>query len=143
MTIKKTIVMMASMLIIGVGVSIAADSPPAQDQNAAQERVASRFQNRTLFVDENGDGICDYARDHDGDGTPNCQDPDWTRPEDGTGFKNRRADNSGQNQLGNRKGYHGGNPWNSQSFRQNKANFGSGTCDGTGPKGKGRRGGRG
>lgn len=40
------------------------------------------------FVDENGDGINDLAPDHDGDGVPNCQDPDWVKNKrDGTGNK--------------------------------------------------------
>lgn len=37
------------------------------------------------FVDENCDGFNDLAPDADGDGIPNGQDPDWVRPEDGTG----------------------------------------------------------
>jgi hypothetical protein len=32
------------------------------------------------FVDENGDGYNDNAPDHDGDGIPNGQDPDYVRP---------------------------------------------------------------
>lgn len=130
-------------MILAASFVMAAENSPVQDQNAAKDRVASRYQTRTLFVDENGDGICDYARDHDNDGTPNCQDPDWTQPKDGTGFKNRSGNNSYENQVKNRKGYHGGNTWNTQSFRQNRANSGSGICDGTGPKGNGKRGGRG
>ncbi|MFH0734475.1 MAG: hypothetical protein V1773_09380 [bacterium] len=31
------------------------------------------------FVDINGDGINDYAPDHDGDGIPNGLDPDYKR----------------------------------------------------------------
>jgi hypothetical protein len=27
-----------------------------------------------------------WLRDDDGDGIPNCQDPDYTKPEDGTGY---------------------------------------------------------
>lgn len=42
------------------------------------------------FVDENGDGINDLARDHDGDGIPNGQDEDWVRNKrDGTGYQER------------------------------------------------------
>jgi len=40
-----------------------------------------------------GDGIGNmfnyffqWLRDNDGDGIPNCLDPDWVRPEDGTGY---------------------------------------------------------
>lgn len=142
MTIKKTLVLAGALMILGVGSIFAVESPQSQSQNAVQERVSSRFQMRTLFIDENGDGICDLARDHDNDGIPNCQDPNWTRPEDGTGYKNRNGMNSNSHQFGNRKGNQAGNSWNRHSFGQSQGSFGSGVCDGTGPKGKGHRGGR-
>jgi hypothetical protein len=45
---------------------------------------------RAGFVDMNGDGFNDNAPDHDGDGIPNGQDPDWTRnPQDGTGYMHK------------------------------------------------------
>ncbi len=31
--------------------------------------------------------LCEASRDADGDGIPNAQDPDWTRPLDGTGYQ--------------------------------------------------------
>lgn len=37
--------------------------------------VARRF--RIKFIDEDGDGINDLSNDSDGDGIPNCQDPDY------------------------------------------------------------------
>jgi hypothetical protein len=38
------------------------------------------------FVDEDGDGVNDLARDHDGDGLPNGKDPDWVKnKKNGTG----------------------------------------------------------
>ncbi len=37
------------------------------------------------FIDEDGDGFNDLAPDADGDGIPNGLDPDYVRPEDGTG----------------------------------------------------------
>jgi hypothetical protein len=37
------------------------------------------------FIDEDGDGFNDLAPDDDGDGIPNGLDPDYVRPEDGTG----------------------------------------------------------
>jgi|GEM_PF-3261487 len=38
------------------------------------------------FVDEDGDGVNDLARDHDDDGLPNGKDPDWVKNKrDGTG----------------------------------------------------------
>jgi len=143
MTIKKTFVLGGALMILAVGSIFAAESPQFRADNVVQERVSSRFQVRTLFVDENGDGICDLARDHDNDGIPNCQDPNWTKPQDGTGFQNNKGMNSNSNQFGNRKGNQGGNSGIGQSFGQSQGIFGSGVCDGTGRKGRGNRGGRG
>jgi hypothetical protein len=56
-------------------------------QNKVQAKPEFRHRNRIAFIDENGDGINDLARDADGDGIPNGQDPDWTRPLDGSGAK--------------------------------------------------------
>ncbi len=73
------------------------------------------------FVDLDGDGINDNALDSDGDGIPNGKDPDFVPPQDGSGArrmagKGRKAGSS-----------HAMGP---------KSGAGSGTCDGTGPKGK-------
>ena len=91
-------------------------------------RTQTRAQVRAQFVDQNGDGINDCLRDHDNDGVPNRQDPDWTRPQDGTGLKNQFGRKSGEG-------------WNRGTFRGQQGPFGTGVCDGTGPKGmgKGRR----
>ncbi|HBD09352.1 MAG TPA: hypothetical protein DCZ69_13935 [Syntrophobacteraceae bacterium] len=64
--------------------------------------------------------------DDDGDGIINCQDPDFVRPMDGTGKK-----------LGQR---HGGQLGNGNGLKNSgKIDCpGTGVCDGTGPKGKGR-----
>ena len=43
------------------------------------------------FIDEDGDGFNDLAPDHDGDGIPNGLDPDYVRPEDGTGNQHQNA----------------------------------------------------
>lgn len=37
------------------------------------------------FTDANGDGLNDRMKDADGDGIPNAQDPDFVRPQDGSG----------------------------------------------------------
>jgi len=93
-----------------------------------QKRTQTRAQVRAQFVDQNGDGINDCLRDHDNDGIPNRQDPDWTRPQDGTGVKNQFGRQNGES-------------WNRGSFRGQQGPFGTGVCDGSGPKGKakGRR----
>ena len=121
-----------SILILGLGLFIS----DAFGQTGKQNQVRTRERVRTMFVDENGDGINDLHRDHDNDGIPNCQDPDWTRPQDGSGYKNRFGnENGGQNGNG-----HG---WKNASFRGLQGQIGSGVCDGTGPKGKiNRKGGR-
>jgi len=64
------------------------------------------------FVDMNGDGINDNALDADGDGIPNGKDPDFVKPQDGSGSKNMFGKGSGKKGLGS------GN--------------GTGICDGTG-----------
>ena len=143
MTIKKTLVLAGALMIIGVGSIFADQSPQTQAENVVQERVSSRFQMQTLFIDENGDGICDLARDHNNDGIPNCQDPNWTKPQDGTGYQNKNRMNSNANRFGNKNGTQSGNSWNRQSFGQSQGSFGTGVCDGTGPKGRGYKGGRG
>ena len=87
------------------------------------------------FVDLDGDGINDNAMDDDGDGIPNGQDPDYTKPEDGTGKQNKFGSKSmNQNGKGsmNRNG--------SGTFGPGNGN-GTGDCDGTGPKGTIKRGG--
>jgi hypothetical protein len=105
-----------------------------RDQDQLQTRDQDRL--RTRFMDQNGDGVNDLIRDHDNDGVPNCQDPDWKRPQDGTGFK------SGQGRNNQEQGRHAG--WNNRSFRglDRLGSIGSGICDGSGPKGRGIRRGR-
>ena len=85
------------------------------------------------FVDLNGDGINDNAMDEDGDGIPNGQDTDYSRPQDGTGNKNKFGSKSmNKNDKGSMNGSGTGTfgPGN-----------GTGDCDGTGPKGSVKRGG--
>jgi hypothetical protein len=64
--------------------------------------------------------------DDDGDGIINCEDPDYVRPMDGTGKKlgQRHA-----GQLGKGNGLKNAGVVDCP---------GTGVCDGTGPKGKGR-----
>jgi hypothetical protein len=53
-------------------------APPKDGSGAKRGNLAKRA--RTLrrgFIDEDGDGINDLAADSDGDGIPNCQDPDY------------------------------------------------------------------
>ncbi len=43
------------------------------------------------FIDADGDGFNDLAPDADGDGIPDGLDPDYVKPEDGTGLMNSWA----------------------------------------------------
>lgn len=147
MIMKKALALTGLLLILGAGLASAQEQKQAQVADKAQNKVQSRFQARDQyrqqFRDQNGDGINDFQRDHDNDGVPNCQDPDWTRPEDGTGYKNRHGQSGSQSRFGNRNGFHGGLDWSNSSFRNGQKGLGGGVCDGTDPKGKGQRRGRG
>lgn len=148
------------LIILAGGIAFAQDANQERDRNQLRVELKPQtkvqFQNRKMFVDEDGDGICDGLRDHDNDGIPNGQDPDWSKPKDGTGnqlkngngnrnaknqFGNRNGSQNSANQLGNKNGYRNANTWNKQSFRQNNPGYGSGLCDRTGSNGNGRRGG--
>lgn len=136
MSIKK-VVMAGSIVILGLGL-VAADGFGQAAKNGLQTQTRAKLQTRTMFIDENGDGICDLGkgRDADGDGIPNGQDPDWKRPQDGTGYKSGAGQGKG---LGQGMGA----GWSNSSFRGGQG-LGTGICDGTGPKGKiTRKGGRG
>ena len=93
----------------------------------------------------NGDGLNDNAFDADGDGIPNGQDPDFVRPEDGSGrqMKNGKSTQTkfGGNKYGpgNGTGNNGVGPQDGTGYGSGNGT-GTGTCDGTGPKGN--RGGR-
>jgi hypothetical protein len=127
-----------SVLILGSSLVFAGETAQAPSQ--AKKEAATKADFRPLFIDENGDGICDFGRDHDNDGIPNCQDPDWKKPQDGTGYKNRQGNRNGSGGLGN--GFRGGQCLTNASFRNGSGPFGSGICDGTGPKGNVHRKGR-
>lgn len=139
MNIKKTLAIIGSVMILGAGLSLADNSLQKDNRNILQNKVKSNAPAGLLFLDENGDGICDFTRDHDNDGIPNRQDPDWSQPEDGSDYKNGNRSNPASSQTGNRNGLRSGNAWNNNSFRQNRYSFGNGVCDGSGPKRKGSR----
>ena len=146
MSTKKALALTGLLLILGAGLASAQEQKQAEIADKAQNRVQAKFlsraQTRLQFQDQNGDGINDFQRDHDNDGIPNCQDPDWTRPGNGTGYKNRLGQSGSHPQFGNRKGFYGGQDWSNSSFRNGQRGTGGGVCDGTGPNGIGRRRGR-
>jgi len=76
-----------------------------------------------------GDGINDRMQDADGDGIPNGTDPDWVKPQDGTGKKHgqMKSGRSGKMLLLHKDfGFKGA---------KSSQRTGTGICDGTGPKG--------
>lgn len=78
---KHSILLLLAILLtalLAVGAN-AQDSGPGNGNGVCQ------------FVDEDGDGFNDLAPDADGDGIPNGLDPDYVKPEDGTGMMNRWA----------------------------------------------------
>lgn len=143
MSIKHTLALAGIFLILGVSFSMAQDRNQAGEKNRVLAKNQVRQQVRTTFMDQNCDGINDRQRDHDNDGIPNGRDPDWVRPEDGTGNKNRNGQQGSENRFGNRKGFQGSGMQSNTSFRNSMSGFGGGVCDGTGPKGKANRKGRG
>lgn len=74
-------------------------------RNVEQNRLGDMGENtpsgqRLGFVDENGDGIHDLARDDDEDGIPNGRDPDWVkRKRDGTGTRCAGSPSEGTKQC--------------------------------------------
>jgi len=129
MNMRKTVSLLGSLLILGSGFVFAQEQQEQSKaqtlkkeqkvvQNQVQTKVEERVRTRLMFVDENGDGISDFARDHDNDGIPNCQDPDWTPPEDGSGYMNRYRNASEANRFEYRNRLYSGNGWKRASFRQ-------------------------
>jgi hypothetical protein len=152
MSTRKALALAGFILVLGSGLVMAQEGQEEKQQgatNMVQKRVQahgetqSQVRTRFRFMDQNGDGINDRQRDHDNDGIPNCQDPDWTRPGDGTGYQNRFGQKGPQNQMINRHGFLGEQDWSNSSFRHGFKGLGGGVCDGTGPKGSGQRKGRG
>jgi hypothetical protein len=144
MSNKKLLAVVGSILILGM--AAAAEAKQAS-QNGTRDflREQGRLQARTLFVDENGDGICDLMRDHDNDGIPNRQDPDWDRARDGNGFKGEEGQHRNGAALEDRRAFRNGTNrgFSNGAFRNGRGGSGSGACDGTGPRGLGtKRGGR-
>ena len=137
MSMKKFLVVFGFVVWLGAGFLVAQDRTQVMgknlDRNKVQVKAKPQLQNKLMFRDENGDGICDGFRDHDNDGIPNGQDPDWTRPQDGKGNENR---------FGGKNEFRSGYTWDKQSFRQNRSSRGNGICDQSFRNGNSRKGGK-
>jgi hypothetical protein len=87
--------------------------------------------------------------DSDGDGIPNCNDPDFVKPMDGTGRQFGKLNGGSKFMNGKRGGYGPGDGTGNQGIGPRDGTgfgpgngTGTGICDGTGPKGKLERRGR-
>ncbi len=163
MNMKHVIALMGMLFVLGAGLVMAQEKKAgdadkvqiktqAQTRTATQEQAATQVRTRarlrTQFIDQDGDGISDLSRDSDNDGIPNCQDPDWTRPEDGTGLKAQKGaggNNTAAMAGGHKKSARGKSDFSNRSFRNSRN--GAGTCcpgcSGTGTGGRAVRKGRG
>ncbi len=142
MNMKKALVLVGSLAILGSGFSFGQSQDRNVTRNEVRKRTETRPRYQYRFVDENGDGINDLFRDHDGDGIPNCQDSDWTKPKDGTGNKGRFGTAGAGGAVGIKQGFRGraqGMTGGAGRGGGQRA-LGGGVCDGTGPKGSTLRG---
>ena len=137
----KAIVSLASFLLLAAGFLTAGEPVQNQKRNSLGEKKQVQSRIRILFVDENGDGICDFFTDHDNDGIPNGQDPDWTKPGDATGYQNKSGGSTGAGAMtAARNQFRGtrGLGLNKQSFRGGASGI-CGIGSGSGLNGKGKR----
>lgn len=82
---KTTRTLFGFALLFTLALALAAVTGASADDQTTTDTTASTVVHGRHFVDANGDGYNDNAPDDDGDGIPNGQDPDYTRPQDGTG----------------------------------------------------------
>jgi len=141
---RISLLLAAAILMMVFGLNTAVSAQTNGDNATAQHGP--------YFIDEDGDGYNDNAPDHDGDGIPNGQDPDYEGAgkkngsrfvdEDGDGINDNAGLGRGsggqrggraqgarpQDGTGNRRGLGGGNQTGGQT----------GDCTGDGPKGLGK-----
>lgn len=137
----KTIIRFSLMFMLAAGL-VFIMAPTASAQTSQGDGKG--------FIDVDGDGLNDNARDDDGDGIPNGQDDDYLPPQDGSGAQNNMAmqkKNKGETQEAFRNRIQTfqrtGTMSQVQTRTKGKGNGdgsgsanGGGDCDGTGPKGK-------
>jgi hypothetical protein len=140
---KKWMAWMGTFLILGLGFAFSADSPQKAARNSYKNTVKSEVDKRPLFVDEDGDGICDLARNGKSQGTPNPNKPEWSEKKENKNYQHKNENNASSDQNQRRFNHREENTWNRQSPTQKRENFGNNICDETGPKGRSSRKGNG
>jgi len=100
-TTKEKIMKRYNKLLLAAAAILAAMVLMGQSVHAQTcESTGAGKGNRGIpFVDANGDGFNDNALDHDGDGIPNGQDPDYVRSGFGRGHGFVDADGDGINDF--------------------------------------------
>jgi len=98
--VKFYILTLAVIAVAAIAFADEKEKVAAPAPSISQKELVQRFG----FIDENCDGINDLARDADNDGIPNCLDPDWVRPEDGSGYMNKYSYNHQNANTQNRGG---------------------------------------
>ncbi len=94
------VALVAALVLAIVPEALAGRGTTDQDRTRTQDQLCDCVDEDSpgvLFVDEDGDGVCDNcpgncnpdAPDDDGDGIPNGHDDDYTPPADGTGQQHR------------------------------------------------------
>ena len=134
-----TVAVMA--LALSFGPNLMAEQGQAVRKTARVHVTENRPHAFFMFMDENGDGICDQFLDHDGDGIPNRQDPDWERPQDGNGNRYGRDGQQERGPFTHRNEFResNGDKQNKRSFRYQRNQTGSPGGSGSGPNGNAQK----
>jgi len=97
---------------------------PQDGSGQKNGKMGKQAWNKRGFIDENGDGINDLALDSDGDGIPNCQDPDYVPA--------GQAKGKTKSHIGRSTGNNNSNGANLAPIRDRLLDGSCGTCDGSG-----------
>lgn len=111
---KRTLSLILSVGLVAALIALTTDQ--AQAQNAGRQIGKSAMSHYGPF-------------DDDGDGIPNGQDPDYVRPQDGTGHQfGKMHDSVRMYGKSHARGI----------GQRTRLHLHTGVCDGTGPRGRGR-----
>lgn len=139
MRIKHILTVAGLVLVLSFGSTLMAQKNRVSGDHVRMSWTENRPGAPLLFLDENGDGICDPFRDHDGDGIPNGQDPDWERPLDGDGYQEGKGVQQDRGGFANRNSFReqNGEAQYRRSFRYQRKLAGNPGNAVPGPKGNG------